>query len=96
MNDQGETASRDASTEWQDDPRLRARVAQLEAENAALRRTLARSEINAERATDRHADELAGERAGRATDALKARSAAADAEARYGKETAASHVDLAA
>jgi PAS domain S-box-containing protein len=72
-----------------DRPDGSARVAELEAEVAALRRALARAGLDAERAVGRHGRELAAERAGRTADA-------AGAGARHGREMAADQADLAA
>ena len=72
------------------------RVAALEAENAALRRALARAGLEAGRVAERHEGELAEERVGRAADAAGARSASAAAEARHGRAMAAGRADLAA
>lgn len=72
------------------------RVAELEAENAALRRALGRAGMDAERVGRRHDAELSRGQAGRADDAPEARSAAARAEARHGREMAAGRADLAA
>jgi PAS domain S-box-containing protein len=91
-----ETAGRATPAARPDRPAGGARVAALEAENAALRRALARAGLLAERVSGLHGDELAGERAGRAADAAVARSVAAEAEARHGREAAAGRADLAA
>jgi PAS domain S-box-containing protein len=72
------------------------RVAELEAEVAALRRALARAGLDAGRVAERHRGELAEERVGRAGDAVEARTMAAEVEARHGRETAADRADLAA
>ncbi len=72
------------------------RIAELEAENAGLRRALAEAGSAAGRAGEIHEAELAGERAGRAADAADARTAALGVQARHREEEAASRVDLAA
>jgi PAS domain S-box-containing protein len=72
------------------------RVAWLEAENAALRRALARVGLDAERAAERHEGELSEARAGGVADAAGAGASAAEAGARHGREMAAGRADLAA
>ena len=72
------------------------RVAELGAENAALRRALAEAGLRAEEAAHRQDAELPRGRAGRADDAREARSAASDADAlrRANAELAASRAAL--
>ena len=76
--------------------RARDRVAELEAENTALRRALALADVEAASAADRQEAVLLRERSGRAADVEEARWAAAKAEARHGREMAAGRADLAA
>jgi len=71
-------------------------VAELEAENAALRRALADARAEAKLAATRHGTDLSREKAGRATEAAEAREASAGAEAHHGREMAASRGDFAA
>lgn len=71
------------------------RGAELEAEIVALRRTLARAGLAAERTGRLHGDDPIAERAGRESDAAEARSAAAEATARHGREMAGGRADLA-
>ena len=96
--DNNETACRGGRPARQDGLDARARIAELEAEVAMLRRALAPTGITAERDADQPAGEPARERGGRAVteaieppsgvaDAAETPSAAvAEAEARHGRE----------
>ena len=72
------------------------RIAELEAENAALRRALAGERLEAEQVSDRYDSDIVQERAGRAADAAEARSAALATDKRHEQAAAASTADLTA
>ncbi|WP_222440828.1 sensor histidine kinase [Siccirubricoccus deserti] len=95
MKDSGDQATRPAAAR-RDGPAAEARIAELEAEVAALREALAQTGLSAERVAGLDADELACGRADRASDRGLAQSAAATAEARHRLEVAAGRADVAA
>jgi PAS domain S-box-containing protein len=72
------------------------RIAELEAEVAALRKALVRLGVTADQVAGLDASELASERTDRAADAGLARSAAATAEGGHRREMAAGRANLAA
>lgn len=81
--------------EW-DAPAAEARIAELEAEVAALRRALAQTGLSAERVAGLDASELAHERADHAAESALAQSTTDTAKLRHGREMAAGRADLAA
>lgn len=96
MSDFGDTSSSPAAAPApQDGVGACARIAELEAEVAALRGALARLGIAADQVARLDASELTRERSDRAADNVVARLASASAEARHGREMVAGRVDLA-
>jgi PAS domain S-box-containing protein len=97
MNDFGDNSTSPAAVPApQDGSDPCARVAELEAEVAALRGTLARLGIAADQVAGLDASELANERTDRAADEGLAQLALAGAEARHGRLMTAGRADLAA
>ncbi len=88
-----EMDGRAAALARQDRPDISTRVAELEADNVALRRALAGSGVSAGRCGGLRDGGPAEARAGRADDAARARSAADEAEARHGRAIAAGRAD---
>jgi PAS domain S-box-containing protein len=90
-----ETIRPAAGTRQRDRVGDRARIAELEAEVAALRTALTRAGVKAEHVTDLTVGELTGEPVDLDTDAWLPDVAAAQAEARHGRETAMDGTDPA-
>ncbi|WP_144404548.1 sensor histidine kinase [Belnapia sp. F-4-1] len=96
MKDSNETASRSVGEAGQDALAFQARIAELEAEVATLRRALAQAGLSAEQAAETHADELAREQTDNATGRRLAKSAAAAVEAQHDRQMAAGRANIAA